>query len=231
MTYFIESPSIALSTGIAVRANIGVCTSGLHCAQRNGRATGENPEGWEKRPVKGEHKWVEGIRLVGYTVKRSSAVVTIQQHANALWNGIGQNGFCAVMPSWQLDVKPLHTPWLGIAAQTTGGTFAVHVAVSYADANKVAAAQLHFPVKAPSAESLWAEHLRAYWEAFRGVRVVQVLVGHGSFSVGLAEHDAFVGRPWIQGDVCEVWWEQKCGNGTTPSISRCGPSHSVSHSI
>lgn len=167
--------------------------------------------------MKGEHKWVEGVRLIGHIVKRSSAVVTIQQHANAFGTGIDQYGFCAVVPRWQLDVEPLHTPRLGIATQTAGGTFAVHIAVSQPDADETAAAQLHLPVNAAFGESFGAEHLRADGEAFRRVRVVQVLVGHGRFGEGLAEHDAFVGRLWIQGDVGEVWWEEERISGPTPT--------------
>lgn len=126
---FLELPSVLPSAGLTVHANMCICTSGLYCAQRNGRATGENPESWVNGSTKGEHKRVEGIRLVCHTIKRSSALVTIQQHTHALWIGIDKNGFAAIMPSRQLDVKPLYTPRLVIAAQTTGGTLAVKASV------------------------------------------------------------------------------------------------------
>lgn len=182
-----------------------ICSSWLQLAQRNGRATWENPERWIHSFSKGEHEGVEGICPVCHVIERRSALLTIQQHTYTLWIGIDQHGLAAVIPSWQLDVKPLDTPGLGVAAQSTGGTFAVNAAVSQAYADEVVAAQSDFPVVAPSRETLGGEHLGADGEAFRAVGVVYVLIWHGGFSVALAQCDAFVGRPWIQSEYRAVW--------------------------
>lgn len=119
---------------------------------------------------------MEGIRPVCHVIERSSALVTIQQHAYALWIGIEQHGLIAVVPSGQLDVEPLDTPGLVVAAQSTGGTFAVNASVSQAYANEVVAAQSHFPVVAALRETLTSEHLGADREAFREVGIVCVFI-------------------------------------------------------
>lgn len=119
---------------------------------------------------------MEGICPVCNVIERSSALLTIQQHTYTLWIGIDQHGLTAVIPSRQLDVKPLNTPGLGVAAQPTGGTFAVNATVSQAYANEIVAAEPNFPVVAPSGETLGGEHLRADSEAFRGIWVVYVLI-------------------------------------------------------
>lgn len=142
-------------------------SSRLQLAQSNGRSTGEHPESWKYRFSKGEHKGVEGISPLRYVIERSRARLTIQQNTNALWIWIDQHGLTAVVPSRQLDVKPLHTPGLAVTAQSTGGAFAVNAAVSQAYANEVVAAHSDFPVVAPARETLGAEHLGANSEAFR----------------------------------------------------------------
>ena len=119
---------------------------------------------------------MERISPVCHVIERSSAFLTIQQHSYALWIGIDQHGLTAVVPSRQLDVKPLDAPGLGIAAQSTGGTFAVDAAVSQAYADEVVAAQSDFPVVAASRETLGGEHLGADFEAFRAVRVGCVFI-------------------------------------------------------
>lgn len=155
---------------------MSICSSRLQLAQRNGRATRENPESWIHCFSKGEHKGVEGICQVCNVIERSSALLTIQQHTYTLWIGIDQHSFTAVIPSGQLDVKPLNAPGLCIAAQPTSGTFAVNATVSQAYANEIVAAESNFPVVAPSGETLGGEHLRADSEAFRGIWVVYVLI-------------------------------------------------------
>lgn len=119
---------------------------------------------------------MEGICPVCNVIERSSALLTIQQHTYTLWIGIDQHGLTAVIPSRQLDVKPLNTPGLGVSAQPTGGTFAVNATVSQAYANEIVAAESNFPVVAPSGETLGGEHLRADSKAFRGIWVVYVLI-------------------------------------------------------
>lgn len=113
------------------------------------------------------------------------------------------------MPSWQLDIKPLDTPGLSVAAQSARGTFAVNAAVSQTDANEVVAAQSDFPVVAPSAETLGGEHLGADSEAFRAVGVISVLIWHRGLSEALTQYDAFVGCPWIQSEYGAIWMIQK----------------------
>lgn len=176
------------------------CILSLKFAQRNGRATWENPESWIHSFSKGEHKGVERIRPVCHVIESSCALLTIQQHAYALWIRIDQHGVTAVMPSWQLDIKPLNTPGLGVAAQSAGWTFAINAAVSQADTNEVVAAQSDFPVMAPSGETLGGKNLGADSEAFRTVRVVCVLIWHRGLSETLGQCDAFVGCLWIQSE-------------------------------
>lgn len=119
---------------------------------------------------------MEGIRPVGHVIERRRARLTIQQHAHALRVGVGEHGLAAVVPHRQLDVEPLDTPGLGVAAQPTGGPFAVDAVVSQAYADEVAAAQSHLPVVASRGEALGGEHLGADGEALGAVGVVYVLV-------------------------------------------------------
>lgn len=119
---------------------------------------------------------MERICHVCHLIECSSALLPVQQHPYALCTRVGEHSLAAVVPSRQLDVKPLDTPGLAVAAQSTGGTFAVDAAVSQAYAYEVVAAQSHLPVVAASSETLGGEHLGADGEAFRAVRVVYVLV-------------------------------------------------------
>lgn len=141
---------------------------------------------------------MEGVRPVGHVVERGRTLLAIQQHAHALWIAADQHGLAAVVPSGQLDVEPLNAPGLGVAAQATGGTFAVNAAVSQADADEVVAAQLDLPVVASSGETLGGQHLGADGEALGGVGVVCGFVRHRGLCEALAQHDAFVGRLRIQ---------------------------------
>lgn len=109
------------------------------------------------------------------------------------------------MPDWQLDIKPLDAPGLGVAAQSTGRAFAVDAAVSQAYANEVTAAQSHFPVMAPCRETLGGEHLGADSKAVGAVGVVYVIVWHRGLSEVLGQRDAFMGGPWIEGEYCAIF--------------------------
>lgn len=141
---------------------------------------------------------MERVRSVCHIIERDHAPVTVQQHANALRTGIGQHGLAAVVPSRQLDVEPLHTPGLDVAAQTTGGTLAVDAAVRQAYADEVVAAQPDLPVVAPAREALGGEHLGADGEPLRAVGVVDVILCHGGLFELLTQCDSLVGRPWIE---------------------------------
>lgn len=109
------------------------------------------------------------------------------------------------MPDWQLDIKPLDAPGLGVAAQSTGGAFAVDAVVSQAYANEVNVGQSHFPVMASCRETLGGEHLGADSKASGAVGVVYVLVWHGGLSEVLGQRDAFMGGAWIESEFCGVW--------------------------
>lgn len=185
-----------------------ICVLLLKFAQRNGRAAGENPESWIHVFSKGEHEAVEGVRPVCHVIERGRALLTIQQHAEAFRIRVDQHGLTAVVPSRQLDIKPLDTPGLGVAAQSAGRTFAVNAAVSQTDADEIVAAQSDFPVVAPPGETLRGEHLGADSKAFGAVRVASVLIRHRGLSEALTQYDAFVGRLWIQSEYGAIWTKQ-----------------------
>lgn len=144
---FVESKHSGLAFLMHIPAR---CTglSLLHLAQRDGRAAGEEPEGWVHSLGEGEYEGVDGISPVCHVVEGGSPFLEIHQHADALGVGVGQHGLTAVVPGRHPDVEPLHAPGLGVAAQAAGGPFAVDAAVGQTHADEVVAAQPHLPVVA-----------------------------------------------------------------------------------
>lgn len=185
------------------------CSTLLKLAQADTRATGEDPEGRIDGLGERKRERVEGIGFVGHVVERSPALLAVQQHADPLGAGVSQHRLLAVVPGGQLHVEPLHAPRLVVAAQPAVGAFAVDAAVGQADADEVVAAQADLPVVAPCGETLGGEDLGADGEALGAVGVAHGLVGDGRLGGVLAERDAFMGRPWIEGERSAVWRNQK----------------------
>lgn len=152
------------------------CHSLLKLAQVDEGAAGEDPEGRVHGLSEGVHEGVEGVRSVGHVIKRSPALLAVQQHAHAPGAGVFQHRLAAVVPGRQLHVEPLHAPGSVVAAQPAGGAFAVDAAVGQAHADEVVAAQPDLPVVAPCGETLGGEDLGADGEALGAVHVVRVLV-------------------------------------------------------
>ena len=135
--------------------------SARQLAQGDGRGVGEDPESRIHGLGERKHKSVEGIRLLTNAVKRGRSLITIHQHANAVCTETLQHRLAVGVPGGQLQGEPFHAPGLVVTAQATGGAFAIHALVSEPYAHKVVAAHLHFPVVAPSGETLGGQHLGA----------------------------------------------------------------------
>ena len=135
--------------------------SARQLAQGEGRVVGEDPEGRVHGLDERNAKRVEGIHRASDAVKRGRSLITIHQHANAVCTETLQHRLAVGVPGRQLQGEPFHAPGLVVTAQATGGAFAIHALVSEPYAHKVVAAHLHFPVVAPSGETLGGQHLGA----------------------------------------------------------------------